>query len=154
MNQGPLAREPCINVMVDLTDCKLHEDAIHRGPGQIYPAVREGVKDAMRQAGALLYEPIQVIQLEAPEEFIGELSKLIANKRGQLLEMEQKEGQTIVKGKIPVAEMFGITSDLRSSTEGRGNYFVVDQTFEKLPSELQEKTIANIRNRKGLTENQ
>ena len=154
MDNGPLAREPCFKLKVMLTDCKLHEDAIHRGPAQLYPAVREGLRGAMMTASPLIFEPLQVLQFEAPEDFVGELSKLISNKRGQLLDMKHESGQVIVKAKLPVAEMFGLSSDLRSATEGRGVSFLVDQVFEKLPFELQEKIIKQIRDRKGLSENQ
>ena len=58
MNAGPVAHEPCLNVKVRLMDCKLHEDAIHRGPAQLYPAVREGIREAMSMATPLLFEPI------------------------------------------------------------------------------------------------
>jgi len=154
MKSGPLAREPCLNVQVNLTDCKLHEDAIHRGPAQLYPAVREGIRGAMHLSNPLLFEPVQTLQFEAPVEFMGEISKLIGNKRGQLLDMTQEGSQVVVKAKMPVAEMFGMSSDLRSATEGRGMFFVVDQGYEKLPEEQQPKIIAQIRSRKGLTENQ
>jgi elongation factor 2 len=154
MNHGPLAREPCTRVKVYLMDIKLHEDAIHRGPAQVLPAVREGIRDAMRMAGPMMFEPIQVLQIEAPVEYMGEISKLVQNKRGQLIDMTQ-EGVTVeIKAKLPVGEMFGLSSDLRSATEGRGVFFVVDQNFERLPSELQDKIIRQIRQRKGLTENQ
>jgi len=154
MKQGPLAREPCVNLKVMLTDTKLHEDAIHRGPAQVYPAVRDGLKEAIRNARPVLFEPIQTLLIEGPEEYLGEVSKLVSNKRGQLLDVTQEYGTIQVKCKIPVAEMFGLSSDLRSATGGRGNFFIVDQTFEKLPEELQEKVIKQIRERKGLTENQ
>jgi elongation factor 2 len=150
MTKGPLAKEPCIGVKVILDDVKLHEDAIHRGPAQVYPAVREGIRGAMMQANPLMFEPTQVLQFDAPVEFMGEISKLISSKRGQLLDMQQEGAHIAVKGKLPVGEMFGLSSDLRSATEGRGNFFVLDQTFEKLPEELQGKIINQIRSRKGL----
>jgi len=150
MSAGPLAREPCINVKVMLMDVKLHEDAIHRGPAQAYPAIREGIRGAMMLANPVIYEPLQTLQFEAPVEYMGEISKLIANKRGQLLDIQQEGEHITVKGKLPVGEMFGMTSDLRSATCGRGNHFLVDQSFEKLPNELQEKIIKQIRQRKGL----
>jgi len=150
MSAGPLAREPCINVKVMLMDVKLHEDAIHRGPAQAYPAIREGIRGAMMLANPVIYEPLQTLQFEAPADYMGEISKLIANKRGQLLDMQQEGEHITVKGKLPVGEMFGMTSDLRSATGGRGNHFLVDQNFEKLPNELQEKIITQIRQRKGL----
>ncbi len=154
MNAGPLAKEPCFKVMVSLMDCKLHEDAIHRGPAQLYPAVREGIREAMNAAAPVLFEPVQILQFEAPVEYMGEISKLIGNKRGQLLEMEQTGAMIVVKAKMPVAEMIGMSNDLRSATEGRGNSSLIDQMFEKLPGELQTKIITQIRSRKGLTENQ
>ncbi|MBI1971002.1 elongation factor EF-2 [Candidatus Woesearchaeota archaeon] len=154
MKSGPLAREPCINVMVSLMDCKLHEDAIHRGPAQMYPAVREGIRGAMVNANAVMFEPMQTMLFEAPEEYMGEISKLVSNKRGQLLDLISEGSMVHVKAKIPVAEMLGMSNDLRSATEGRGTSSMIDQTYEKLPEELQMRVITQIRTRKGLSENQ
>ncbi|MBI2665116.1 hypothetical protein HYX12_00665 [Candidatus Woesearchaeota archaeon] len=152
MNAGPLAKEPCVGVMVSLTDCKLHEDAIHRGPAQMYPAVREGIRGAMMQAGPVMFEPLQVMRIEIPNDYVGEISKLVSSKRGQLLDMNQEGNLTVVKARLPVAELLGWSSDLRSATEGRGNSSLVDQMFEKLPFELQEKVKKQIIQRKGIKE--
>ena len=154
MKSGPMAREPCTNLKISLVDTKLHEDAIHRGPSQMYPAVRDGIRGAIKSAKPLLYEPIQTLHFEAPEEYMGEISKLISNKRGQLLDMQTEDANVVVKGKLPVAEMFGLSSELRSATGGRGSSSLVDQNFEKLPDELQDKIIKQIRDRKGLTDAQ
>jgi elongation factor 2 len=81
---------------------------------------------------------------------MGEISKLISNKRGQILDMKQENSEVIVTGKLPVAEMFGLSNDLRSATGGRGTSSLVDQTFERLPDELQDKVLNMIRERKGL----
>jgi len=150
MKRGPVTRDPCIGVKVILKDVKLHEDAIHRGPAQLYPAVREGIRGAMNTSGMVLFEPVQTMNFEAPVEYMGEISKLIQNKRGQLLDMVQEGNLVTVTGKLPVAEMFGLSSDLRSATGGRGSSFLVDQNFERLPSELQDKVVKIIRQRKGL----
>ena len=151
---GPLAREPCIGVKVIMTDAKLHEDAIHRGPAQMYPCVREGIKLAMMNAGPVMYEPIQTYLLEAPIDFTGEVTKLVMNKRGAVLELNQEGTKANIKAKLPVAEMFGWASDLRSATEGRGVSSLMDQTFEKVPNELQDKVVTQIRQRKKLTAGQ
>ncbi|MFH1771130.1 MAG: elongation factor EF-2 [archaeon] len=150
MKSGPIAREPCIGVEVTIEDLKLHEDAIHRGPAQFYPAVRMGIRGAMSQAKPLIFEPFQTMRFEAPTSYMGEISKLIANKRGQLLDMKQEGETVIVIGKLPVGEMFGLSSELRSATGGRGISSLVDQNFEKLPEELQHKIAAQISQRKGL----
>ena len=151
MKGGPLAKEPCINVKVSLMDCTLHEDAIHRGPAQMYPAIREGIRGAMMQAGPMLFEPLQVTRIEAPNDYVGEVSKIVSSKRGQLLEMNQEGDVTVILAKMPVAELFGWSNNLRSSTGGRGNSSLVDQSFELLPRELQDKVIKAIVQRKGLT---
>jgi len=152
MKAGPLAKEPCTNVKVSLMDCTLHEDAIHRGPAQLYPAVREGIRGAMMQAGPIMYEPLQVMRIEAPNEYVGEISKIVSSKRGQLLDMQQEGDITVITAKLPVGELFGWSNDLRSATGGRGNSSLVDQMFEKLPHELQDKVIRQIIQRKGLSE--
>jgi elongation factor 2 len=151
MNAGPLAKEPCINVMVNLMDCKLHEDTIHRGPAQVYPAVRESLKGALMQAGPVLFEPLQILRIEAPNEYMGELSKLVSSRRGQLLSMEQEGEITVIMAKMPVGELMGWSNDLRSATAGRGNSSLVDQMFERLPGELQDKIKNQIISRKGLS---
>ena len=110
-------------------DCTLHEDAIHRGPSQMYPAVREGIRGALMQASPVLYEPLQVMRIEAPTDYVGEISKLVSSKRGQLLEMNQEGDLTIVLAKLPVGELFGWSNDLRSGTGGRGNSSLVDQSY-------------------------
>ncbi|MEM4253975.1 MAG: elongation factor EF-2 [Candidatus Woesearchaeota archaeon] len=151
MDGGPLAREPCFGVKVVMSDIKLHEDAIHRGPAQMYPAVREAIKTSMMSAGPAIFEPMQTHLIEGPVEYTGELTKLVMNKRGQVLELVQEGALSIIKAKLPVAEMLGWSSDLRSATGGRGTSSLVDQVFERLPSELQDKVVKQIIQRKGLT---
>ncbi|MBS3143461.1 elongation factor EF-2 [Candidatus Woesearchaeota archaeon] len=154
MKEGPLAREPCMKVKVIINDMKLHEDAIHRGPAQVLPAIRDAVKEAMRNANVLIFEPLQILQIESPIEYMGSISKLVQNRRGSLLNMEQEGEHITITAKLPVGEMFGLTSELRSSTGGRGNFYVVDQVFEKYPTQMQDELVKKIRQRKGLSENQ
>jgi elongation factor 2 len=151
---GPLARESTVKMKVKLMDVTLHEDAIHRGPGQVYPAIRDGLKEAFLGAGAVLFEPVQVIQVDCPQDMMGAVSSVVQNRRGQVLDMQIEEDNMTIIAKIPVGETFGLTGDLRSATGGRGSFFVKSQTFEQLPRELQDNIIRDIRNRKGLTENQ
>ncbi|MBW2988066.1 elongation factor EF-2 [Candidatus Woesearchaeota archaeon] len=150
MKNGPMVKEPCTKCKVILTDVKLHEDAIHRGPSQVIPAVRDGIKAAIMTGGPVLLEPLQLLQFDAPAEYMGELSKLVQNRRGQLLDMEQKGEMVSVKAKMPVAEMFGLSSDLRSATNGRGTQYLIDQMFERVPGNLQEEVVKQLRERKGL----
>jgi elongation factor 2 len=79
---------------------------------------------------------------------------LVTQKRGNLIDVEQDTSGVTIKGELPVGEMIGWTSDLRSTTEGRGVSSLVNQSFKKLPIEFQDKIITQIRTRKGLSENQ
>jgi elongation factor 2 len=154
MDAGPLAREPCHKMKVSVVDMKLHEDAIHRGPAQVYPAVRDAIKEAFAKAIPAIYEPVQVHQIEAPVSFMGAVTSLVSGKRGTLVDVQQDETGITIRAELPVSEMIGWTSDLRSATEGRGVSSLVSQTFKKLPSDMQTKIIKQIRERKGLAENQ
>jgi len=154
MDSGPLAHEHCMKMKVTLSDIKLHEDAIHRGPAQVYPAVREAIHEAMKNAGAILFEPVQIHVIEAPESFMGEITKLVGGKRGQILNITQEGSTSDIEAKLPVAEMIGWSSDLRSATEGRGTSSLKDQLFERVPQSLQDEVVKKIRQRKGLAENQ
>jgi len=154
IDQGPLAREPCVKMKATLVDIKLHEDAIHRGPAQVYPAVRESIKESMTDGKATILEPLQIHLIEVPEKYMGTITKLVGSKRGQLIDVTQELSEAQITAKIPVAEMLGWSSDLRSATEGRGVSSLKDQLFEPIPRDMQPIVIKKIRERKGLAENQ
>ncbi len=151
MDEGPLAREPCAGVKVKLVDAKLHEDAIHRGPAQIIPTFRRGVREAMLNSDAYILEPKQIIRIDVPTEHISGATKEINNRRGQIIEMNEERGVTIIKAKLPVAEMFGFDSALKSATGGKGFYWLIDIVYEPLPKELEPKVIKQIKDRKGIS---
>jgi elongation factor 2 len=154
VDSGPLSKEPVMKTKFILHDTKIHVDHMHRGPAQVYPAVRLGFFEAMKGAGASMFEPVQTHRIEAPVEFMGAVTQLVGGKRGNLINVEQEEGIVIVTAKIPVSEMIGWSNDLRSATEGRGVSSLADQEFQRMPHELQAGVIKKIRDRKGLAENQ
>ncbi|MBR9679113.1 MAG: elongation factor EF-2 [Nanoarchaeota archaeon] len=154
VRSGPLGREPCIALKVRLNDMKLHEDAIHRGPAQVVPAVREAIRQAVLHAGPCLYEPIREIRVDAPNEYLSAISSVIQARRGNLLGMDQEGAALVITAKMPVADSFGFTSDLRSATSGRAVWSLKNITFEPLPKSLQEDVVRKIRQRKGLADTQ
>jgi len=154
INAGVLSREPCAKMKISLVDLKLHEDAIHRGPAQVYPAVRDSMRMSIESASPVLLEPIQTLLVEGPLDYMGNLTKLLQSKRGQIMDIEQGAGHVTVKVKLPVAEMIGLASDVRSTTEGRGTFSMIDQSFEPVPHSIQPDVIRKIRDRKGLAENE
>ena len=82
------------------------------------------------------------------------VTALVSTKRGVLADVQQESAMTTIRAEIPVSEMIGWSSDLRSATEGRGVSSLVDQNFKRMPQELQARAVQRIRERKGLAENQ
>ncbi len=149
---GPLADEPVQNLKMVLTDVKLHEDAIHRGPAQVIPAVRGAIKGGLLLAGDSLLEPVQKIQITVPMDQMGAATSQIQGRRGQVFDMTS-EGDTItVAGKAPVAELFGFAGDIRSATEGRAMWNTEFIGFELVPNNMVKEVVVGIRKRKGLKE--
>lgn len=150
MDNGPLANEPVTGAKVKLIDATLHEDAIHRGPAQVYPAIRRPVYACMLKATPSLLEPIQNIWIDVPQEYMGSVNRELQRRRGIIGEMTQKEELMTVEGKMPIAESFGFAGDIRSASEGHALWSTENAGFEKLPMELKGKIISQIRDRKGL----
>ncbi len=151
-DDGPLAREPCTKLKIKLIDAELHEDPVHRGPGQIMPAVRHAIREAMLRANATMLEPKQIIRIDVPTEMMGDVIREVEGRRGQILDMKEERGITVINAKVPVSDMFGFDASLKSATSGRGFYNLVEIVFEKLPQDLRESVVRGIRKRKGLPE--
>jgi len=152
MDEGPLSREPCYGIKATIVDAEFHEDPVHRGPGQILPCVRHGITQGMLLADPSILEPKQIIRIDVPTEVMGGAIKEVGNRRGQVLDMNEERGATIIQVKMPVSEMFGFNSELKSATSGKGFYSLIDVIYEKLPKNLQDQTVLKIRKRKGLSE--
>ncbi len=150
MKTGPQAKEEVKGVKVVLSDTVLHEDAIHRGPAQVIPAVRDAIKDAIMGAGPTLLEPIQIIRVDMPMSFISNISALIQSKRGIINDVKEDGDKVVLMADLPVASSFDFTNELRSGTEGRGSWSLSGEKFKKLPKELYPQVLKQIRERKGL----
>ncbi len=151
VDKGPLANEPCSAMIVTLNDAALHEDAVHRGPAQIIPAVRNAIKRAMLKAGATLQEPKQILRVDSPQDYIGNVTAELSNRRGVVTDIEQEEFSAVITVKLPVAEMFGFEGALKSATAGKGFQSMIDVAFEKIPMAIRSKVINQVRERKGLS---
>ena len=148
--KGPLAEEPLMGVMVRLTDAKLHEDAIHRGPAQTIPAVRNAIRGSLVRSRPVILEPIQNIRIDAPNDVIGGVTREVTNRRGIIEDMPVDGGTASVIGKMPVGETFGFSNDIRAASQGRAVWNTENAGFDILPMSLFEKTVGDIRERKGL----
>ena len=147
---GPLSKEPCAALLVRIHDAELHEDAVHRGPAQIIPAIRYPIVQGMLKIGVTYLEPRQIIRIDTPQDYIGNVTGEINNRRGEILNIEQEEYSAIITAKIPTAEMFGFEGALKSATAGKGFQSLMDVTFEKIPNEIRDQVAMRIRERKGL----
>jgi elongation factor 2 len=150
MRKGPLSQEPCTKMIVKLRDVKLHEDAVHRGPAQIYPAVRNPVYRGILEAGPALLEPKQNLYIQTPSTHMGDASRDLQSRRGVIVDMRQEGEQSYIDGKVPVAEMFGFAGDIRSATEGNVLWSTENAGFEPVPRDLQGDLVNQIRKRKGM----
>jgi len=148
--KGPVADEPLMGVLVRLVDAKLHEDAIHRGPAQTIPAVRNAVKGALIRSKSVIFEPIQKIRIDAPNDVIGGVTREVTTRRGIIEDMPVDGSTASVIGTMPVAETFGFSNDIRAASQGRAVWNTENAGYVHLPPNLFGDVTAEIRERKGL----
>ncbi len=150
MNRGPLANEKVHGLKVRLVDAKLHEDSIHRGPAQTIPAARSGMYGAMCLAGRILLEPMNKVTVNVPQEVLSGATRELQRRRGEILDMTSVGDLQTIVAKVPVAELFGFASDIRSATAGKVLWASESLGFETLPGELQTQIVGEVRQRRGL----
>jgi len=148
--KGPIAEEPMMGFMARLVDAKLHEDAIHRGPAQTIPAVRNAIKGALLRARTVILEPMQKMHVSVPNDWLGGVTRELNNRRGVIEDMPSEGEATTVIGTVPVAETFGFSNDIRAASQGRAVWNSENSGFDILPPMLFEKVVGDIRQRKGL----
>ena len=141
---GILGGFPVLGVCADVFDGSYHE--VDSSEMAFHIAGSMAFKDAMAKAGAVLLEPIMKVEVTMPEEYMGDVIGDINSRRGRIEGFEDIGGGKLVKAFVPLAEMFGYSTDLRSSTQGRGNYSMFFEKYEQVPKSVQEKIIAE---RKG-----
>ncbi|MGB0652702.1 MAG: elongation factor EF-2 [Thermoplasmatota archaeon] len=147
---GPRAGEPVQGVLFKLHDAKLHEDAIHRGPAQTIPAVRNAIYGALTEAQSMLIEPMQKAVVTVPDDVMGAVTREFQQRRGTIVDMQNEGDSTTIEAKVPVAEMFGFAGAIRSATGGRALWSTENTGFELLDFQLQDQVTKQIRERKGL----
>jgi len=147
---GPISREPVQGIKAKLVDVKLHEDAVHRGPAQVIPAVRQAVQAGILMAEPTLLEPFQNVYIQVPQDQMGGAMSEIQGRRGVILSMDTQGDMILIKSKMPVAQMFGFSGAIRSATEGRALWSTEFVGFEPIPANLMVETVKQIRTRKGL----
>ncbi len=150
MLKGPLAKEKCRSLKLKLMDVKLHEDSIHRGPAQVIPAVRSAIQGAILLGKATFLEPVQEVYISIPQNLLGNVTREIQGRRGQIEDITTEGDMVTLKSEAPVAEMFGFAGDIRSATEGRAIWSTEFAGFKPIPQNLFGEKVMGVRERKGM----
>ena len=137
---GILGGFPVLGVYADVYDGSYHE--VDSSEMAFHIAGSMAFKDAMRKGNPVLLEPIMKVEVTMPEEYMGDIIGDINSRRGRIEGMEDIGGGKLVKAYVPLAEMFGYSTDLRSRTQGRGNYSMFFEKYEQVPKSVQEKVLA------------
>ena len=140
-NSGILAGFPVLGLRADIYDGSYHE--VDSSEMAFHIAGSMAFKDAMAKAAPALLEPIMKVEVTMPEEYMGDVIGDINSRRGRIEGMEDISGGKMVKAFVPLSEMFGYATDLRSKTQGRGNYSMFFDKYEQAPKSVQDKVIAS-----------
>ncbi len=137
---GILGGFPVVGVYANVYDGSYHE--VDSSEMAFHIAGSMAFKEAMKKAAPVLLEPIMKVEVTMPEEYMGDVIGDINSRRGRIEGMEDIGGGKMVRGFVPLAEMFGYSTDLRSKTQGRGNYSMFFEKYEPVPKSVQEKVLA------------
>ncbi|MBQ3104509.1 MAG: elongation factor G [Lachnospiraceae bacterium] len=138
---GILGGFPVVGVHATVYDGSYHE--VDSSEMAFHIAGSLAFKDAMQKASPVLLEPIMKVEVTMPEEYMGDVIGDINSRRGRIEGMDDLGGGKIVRAFVPLSEMFGYSTDLRSKTQGRGNYSMFFEKYEQVPKNVQEKVLAN-----------
>ena len=139
MSEGPYAGYPIVDVKVTLTDGSYHE--VDSSEQAFRTCGSQGFKEACRKAGMELLEPVMAVEVVAPEDYTGSVTSSLCSRRGRIAKMESKGKTAIVTATVPLGEMFGYASEIRSLTSGRGEFSMHFERYEAVPFALAEEIV-------------
>jgi elongation factor G len=142
MTTGVLAGYPIDDVLIDLYDGSYHDVDSNEMAFKIAGSM--AFKDAAKKAHPILLEPVMRVEVTVPEEYMGDVIGDITSRRGHLQSMEARGGSQIINSRVPLSEMFGYATDLRSRTQGRGSYSMHFDRYEPAPASVSEEVIAKV----------
>ncbi len=143
IDTGVLAGYPVVDIKVSLFDGSYHEVDSSEMAFKIAASI--GFKDGMRRANPVLLEPIMDVEVVTPEQFMGDVIGDLNSRRGKILGMETRGGFNVVSSKVPLAQMFGYSTDIRSKTQGRATFTMQFSHYEQIPHSVAEEIVAKVR---------
>jgi elongation factor G len=139
LENGVKAGYPMVDIRVTLTDGKYHDTDSSEIAFKIAGSL--AFKEAARRAKPVLLEPIFSVEVVVPEDFVGEVIGDLSRRRGRIEGQERRGNAIAVVGRVPLSEMFGYATDLRSNTQGRANYTMQFEGYEEVPPNIAEKVV-------------
>jgi elongation factor G len=143
LTSGVLAGYPLVDVRATLVDGSFHE--VDSSEMAFKIAGSMGFKEAARKAGAIILEPIMSVVVVTPEDYMGDVIGDLSSRRGKVGGMEQQGNSQVVKSTVPLSEMFGYATDLRSRTQGRATYTMQFDSYQPTPASVQEEIVKRVR---------
>ncbi|MDR1775906.1 MAG: elongation factor G [Actinomycetes bacterium] len=140
LESGVLSGFPTVDVGVELVDGSYHE--VDSSEMAFKIAGSMAIKDALRKSNPVLLEPVMAVEVVTPEEFMGDVMGDLSSRRGHIEGMEPRGNAQIVRAKVPLSEMFGYSTDLRSKTQGRAVYTMTFKAYEQVPKSVAEEITA------------
>ncbi len=137
---GVLAGYPVVDIKVQLVDGSYHD--VDSSEMAFKIAGSMGIKEALRKSGPVILEPVMAVEVDTPEEFMGDVMGDLSSRRGHIEGMEPRGNAQLVRGKVPLANMFGYATDLRSRTQGRAAYTMQFKAYEPVPKSIADEIVA------------
>ena len=140
---GVLAGFPIVDVKVTCFDGSYHD--VDSSEMAFKIAGSMGFKEGAAKAGPVLLEPIMAVEVVTPEEYMGDVMGDLSSRRGKIMGMENRTGAQVVNAHVPLANMFGYSTDLRSATQGRATYTMVFDHYEQVPRAISDEIVAKVK---------
>ncbi|NVM04253.1 MAG: elongation factor EF-2 [Candidatus Helarchaeota archaeon] len=149
LNAGPLCEEPIKGLQININSLKIDKKTLEVDPLQIMLMGKRAIYNAFLKAEPTIFEPIYKIQIQVPMDLIGIITALLLQRKGKILDVEQKSSYSFITGLIPVKESFNLASDIRSKTAGQAFWQTIFSHWEFIPYDSAQKIISDIRVKKG-----
>jgi elongation factor G len=143
LDSGVLAGFPLVDVKATLLDGSFHD--VDSSEMAFKIAGTMAFKEAARMGKPVLLEPIMAVEVVTPDEYMGDVMGDLSSRRGKVGGMEQRGNAQVVRADVPLSEMFGYSTDLRSRTQGRANYTMQFDSYQQMPGNIQEEIVARVR---------
>ena len=140
LESGVIAGYPVVDVKVKLIDGSYHE--VDSSEAAFKIAGSMAIKEALRKSDPILLEPMEAVEVETPEQYMGDVMGNLSSRRGKIEGMEDRRDTKVIKAKVPLGEMFGYATDLRSQTQGRASYTMQFDCYEAVPKAVRDEIVA------------